>query len=67
MPTFVESFSDYVSQEVIGNTWEGREQKLLKICRGGCGDKPAMYLHGGTHAAPGSGSPPPPSRTSSTS
>ena len=50
MPTFVESFSDYVSQEVIGNTWEGREQKLLKICRGGCGDKPAMYLHGGTHA-----------------
>ena len=35
---------------MIGNTWEGREQKLLKICRRGCGDKPAMYLHGGTHA-----------------
>ena len=35
---------------MIGQTWEGREQKLLKICRGGCGNKPAMYLHGGTHA-----------------
>ncbi len=23
---------------------------MVKICKGGCGDKPALYIHGGIHA-----------------
>jgi carboxypeptidase A2 len=32
---------------VIGQSWEGRDLKILKICRGGCGNKPAIWIDGG--------------------
>ena len=39
---------DYVSSEVIGQSYEGRDLRLLKICTDGCNDaKPAMYIDGG--------------------
>jgi len=39
-----------VETEVIGESWEGRDLKIVKICRGGCGDKPAIWIDGGIHA-----------------
>ena len=37
----------FVSGKVIGQSWEGRDLKILKICRGGCGNKPAIWIDGG--------------------
>jgi len=39
-----------VETEVIGQSWEGRDLVLLKICKGGCGNKPAIWIDGGIHA-----------------
>merc|ERR1711872_104248 len=39
-----------VETEVIGQSWEGRDLKIIKICRGGCGNKPAIWIDGGIHA-----------------
>merc|ERR1711872_291528 len=39
-----------VETEVIGQSWEGRELKIVKVCRGGCGNKPAIWIDGGIHA-----------------
>ena len=33
--------------KVIGQSWEGRDLKIVKICRGGCGNKPAIWIDGG--------------------
>jgi len=41
---------DHVETEVIGQSWEGRDLKILKICQGGCGNKPAIWIDGGIHA-----------------
>ena len=38
---------DFVETEVIGQSYEGRDMKILKICKGGCGNKPAIWLDGG--------------------
>ena len=38
---------DFVETEVIGQSWEGRDLKILKICQGGCGKKPAIWIDGG--------------------
>ena len=39
---------DYVSTEVIGQSFEGVDMRILKICTDGCNDaKPAMFLDGG--------------------
>ena len=40
-----------MTTEIIGRSFEGRELKLAKICRGGCGNKPAMYIQGGIHVS----------------
>merc|ERR1711997_1301964 len=37
---------DYAETEIIGKSYEGRDMKVLKICRGGCGNKPAVWLDG---------------------
>ena len=42
--------SDIVSLENIGYSYEGRRMKVLKVCKGGCGLKPAMWIDGGIHA-----------------
>ena len=39
-----------MSIDVIGQTYEGRDQKVVKICRDGCGTKSVMYIEGGIHA-----------------
>ena len=40
----------YVSAEEIGMTHENRKMKVIKVCKGGCGKKPAMWIDGGMHA-----------------
>ena len=40
---FVDNF-DTCSIENIGQTWEGRDMNVLKICSGNCGDNPVMYV-----------------------
>jgi hypothetical protein len=39
--------NDIVQTEVIGQSYEGRDLKIVKICKGGCGNKPAVWLDGG--------------------
>ena len=51
MDYLVEQFPDLVSTEVIGNSYEGRQMRIMKICKGGtCGQKPAMWVDGGIHS-----------------
>lgn len=38
---------DYVDSEVIGYSYEGRKMQLIKICKDGCGSKPAVWIDGG--------------------
>ncbi len=47
--SFPETY-EFVSTEVIGQSYEGRDMRVIKICRSGnCGDKPGMYIEGGTY------------------
>ena len=39
---------DFVETEVIGQSWEGRDLKIIKICKDGCGNKPAIWIDGGS-------------------
>jgi len=41
---------DFVEVESIGESYEGRPMRVLKVCKGGCGNKPAMWIDGGIHA-----------------
>jgi len=42
---------DFVSTESIGKSYEKREMRVIKVCKGGkCGKKPAMYIDAGIHA-----------------
>ena len=51
MDYLVETYPELVSTEVIGKSYEGRDMRILKICKGGtCGQKPAMWMDGGIHA-----------------
>ena len=46
--SFTEAFPETVSTEVIGQSHEGRDMRVLKVCGGGeCGKKPGMYIEGG--------------------
>ena len=49
LPPFpTETFPETVSTEVIGQSYEGRDMRVIKICGGGeCGKKPGMYIEGG--------------------
>ena len=38
-----------LTTETIGQSYEGADLRIAKICRGGCGNKPAMYIEGGIH------------------
>lgn len=38
---------DYAETEVIGNSYEGRDLTIMKLCKNGCGSKPAVWLDGG--------------------
>lgn len=44
-------YQPMVTMESIGKSYEGREMKILKVCKSGtCGQKPAIWIDGGIHA-----------------
>lgn len=47
---FLEATYDFVTTESIGSSYEGSDMRILKVCRGECGNKPAMWIDGGIHA-----------------
>jgi len=48
--TYLEETYDFVSTEIIGQSYLGEDMIILKVCRGGCGSKPAIWIDGGIHA-----------------
>merc|ERR1719175_480381 len=47
---YLEETYDFVTTEVIGQSYEQRDMRVISICRGGCGNKPAIWIDGGIHA-----------------
>jgi carboxypeptidase A1 len=47
---YLETTHDFIETESIGQSYEGQEMIVLKVCRGGCGNKPAMWIDSGIHA-----------------
>merc|ERR1712142_275113 len=47
---YLETTYDFIETESIGKSYEGQEMIVLKVCRGGCGNKPAMWIDSGIHA-----------------
>ena len=41
---FLQDTYDFVTTESIGQSYEGSEMIIAKVCRGGCGNKPAMWI-----------------------
>jgi len=41
---------DFVEVESIGESYEGRPMRVVKVCKNGCGNKPAMWIDAGIHA-----------------
>ena len=39
---YLESTFDFVTTESIGKSYEGSDMRIAKVCKGGCGKKPAM-------------------------
>ena len=48
--SFLQDTYDFVCMESIGKSYEGSEMVIAKVCKGGCGNKPAMWIDGGIHA-----------------
>jgi len=47
---YLEETYDFVETEEIGQSYEGRAMRVVKVCVGGCGNKPAVWIDGGIHA-----------------
>jgi len=47
---YLEETYDFVTTEVIGQSYEGRDMRVVSVCKGGCGNKPAVWIDGGIHA-----------------
>jgi len=47
---YLEQEFDFVTTEEIGQSGEGRSMRVAKVCRNGCGNKPAVWIDGGIHA-----------------
>lgn len=47
---YLETTFDFVTTESIGQSHDGSEMRIAKVCKGGCGNKPAMWIDGGIHA-----------------
>merc|ERR1711970_322120 len=47
---YLETTYDFVTTQSVGKSYEGREMRLAKICKGECGSKPAVWIDGGIHA-----------------
>ena len=44
---FAAKSKGHTATEVIGKTYEGRDIKVFKVCRGGCGKKPLIFIESG--------------------
>jgi len=47
---YLEQNFDFVTTETIGQSLEGRDMRVAKVCKGGCGGKKAVWIDGGIHA-----------------
>lgn len=47
---YLERTYNFVSIESIGKSYEGRDMKVVKVCKEGCGRKKAVWIDGGIHA-----------------
>jgi len=47
---FLEAAYDFCQQEIIGQSGDGQDMIVMKVCKGGCGNKPAMWIDSGIHA-----------------
>ena len=47
---YLEQNFDFVSTETIGQSLEGRDMRVARVCKGGCGGKKAVWIDGGIHA-----------------
>jgi len=47
---YLEQTFDFVSTEIIGQSYEGRDLRVVKVCKGECGGKKAVWIDGGIHA-----------------
>ena len=47
---YLETTFDFVTTESLGKSYEGSDMRVAKVCKGGCGNKPAMWIDGGIHA-----------------
>jgi len=47
---YLEATYDFCQTESIGQSYEGQEMRVMKVCKGGCGNKPAMWIDSGIHA-----------------
>merc|ERR1712172_438574 len=47
---YLETTYDFCETEIIGQTYEGQNMIVMKVCKGGCGNKPAMWIDSGIHA-----------------
>lgn len=45
-----EEHPDIVTLETIGQSFQGRDMIVIKICSGACGSNPAILMDGGIHA-----------------
>jgi len=48
--TYLQDTYDFVTLESIGQSYDGSDMIIAKVCKGGCGSKPAMWIDGGIHA-----------------
>ena len=47
---YLETTYDFCQTESIGQTYEGEQMIVMKVCKGGCGNKPIMWIDSGIHA-----------------
>merc|ERR1712013_542117 len=43
---YLETTFDFVTTESLGKSYEGSDMRVAKVCKGGCGNKPAMWNDG---------------------
>merc|ERR1712183_853025 len=47
---YLEETYDFAQTESIGQSYEGQDMIVMKVCKGECGNKPAMWIDSGIHA-----------------
>ena len=43
---YLEQTFDFVSTETVGQSGEGRDMRVARVCKGGCGGKKAVWIGG---------------------